>query len=190
MTAGAPAELLTLSDQREAKARDLLDHHRLAQRLSNAGDVHVVGSVALGVVYQEDIDLLVLVDEVYERVVESIVAELLSSDFRLLTSRWLGDGVQRRLAYTLRFRSDEPWQLDLCFARRDAYAGLTPSDFVSQRRRNLGTEERRGAVLAIKASLARQQSTNKVSSNHIYDYVLATDKPSVDGFRAWLESRP
>jgi hypothetical protein len=178
-------ELIALSDRREAAAAALLDRHRLVERLAALGEVHLVGSVALGVVLEPDVDLLVLVDEVDEATVSAFVQELRSDGFGTPATHWLGDGVQRRLACALAFPDGAGWQLDLCFSCRDAYEQRSPAAYLGARRAALSGA--RGVVLRIKAAVVADNQIPRIASNRIYDYVLASSDPTVDGFRAWLE---
>ncbi|OIV38053.1 hypothetical protein BIV57_07765 [Mangrovactinospora gilvigrisea] len=172
--------------EREAAARTVLERLGLLERWRPHGDPLLVGSVALGLVVEADIDL-----EIYSD------APSIAAGFAAVAPCAELPGV-RRLRFTNTLDLDDPglywrldvehggetWKVDMWSLARD-YPGPRAAELVGPLREAF-TAETRDAVLAVKEAAADRGEA--LPGVWVYRAVLEGGVRDWDGFAAWRRS--
>ncbi|MDA3626917.1 hypothetical protein [Saccharopolyspora oryzae] len=184
-----PDARLERARQRCATARTILDRLDLFERWRPFGSPVLVGSVALDLVVEPDIDV-----EIYSP------SPSIAEGFAALTSCAQLPGV-RKLRFTnaldlpdqglywrldYEFTPEETWKIDMWWLPDD-HPGPRAADLVAPVRAALD-DSTRDAVLAIKeGAAARGEATQGV---WVYQSVLDHGVRTYDEFRTWLAQTP
>ncbi len=184
------------SGELEREADDVRLDLNLDGVLGALGEVHLVGSAALGVMVWRDLDLTVVcptldVVSLY-RAGSSMIGHPRVRQMRVRndTGPWNGDtrypdGVYWGIDYR---HGDQQWNIDVWFVDQPE---RQPDLALVRDLRDKFTGEARSAILTIKrAWFRRPEYGRQVSSYDIYTAVLEHDVRSLQGFDAYLASRP
>jgi hypothetical protein len=191
------SELLIQQDALQAEARAVEADLHIEELFSPVGEVHRVGSAALGLMVWRDLDLTIVCPKLAVDSVAAISARLARHprvrrvEFRNDTGHWntdpqYPDGLYLGVGY--RSLSDMEWKLDIWFVDEpERQPDLAHLRWMPR----LLTSEKREAILRIKSAWVSEPEYGKaVKSFDIYLAVLTDDVRTRDQFQAWIASRP
>ena len=189
-------ELLARQATLHASTADVLSDLDLLARLAAVGDVCVVGSAAMGLMVQPDIDISIECDTLSTDTVFLLLRPLASHprvrqlSFVNETGRFNPGFATDGLYWGVQYRParDAEWKLDLWFWKRGATPGNR--EFAAALQRRL-TPDTRLAILWIKQVYQQQQryGPHGVRSVDVYDAVLEHGVRSPAAFAAYLAAR-
>ncbi|TDO62574.1 hypothetical protein EV651_106189 [Kribbella sp. VKM Ac-2571] len=183
--AQARAARAARAEARLQTAHELLRDLDLIARWSVYGEVTVVGSVAIGLVVDPDIDLEIRSDE--PRVADgfavmSVLAEL--PQVRRITYLDARDRHEQGQYWKLEYETpDDTWTVDMWVFGPNAPSG---GPFAEALRHHL-TPDTRDTILAIKEEAAGRGE--RARGYWLYQAVLDGGASSYDEYRAWLGNR-
>lgn len=177
-------DILTYSAHMRLQADKILSKSHLLEKLSTFGTVRPIGSYALDLMYDPDIDLVVICDQAKDRSVEALKHLVDSADF----SRYeFGDFVQfpqdnRPYGYILVLQlpyEKQLWEIEIWFISLNDYQG---NDWKVSLE-DINPDQRR-TILEIKGERAsRGIDKKRLSSFTIYESVLSKGYRSIEDFQ-------
>lgn len=188
-------QLLARQALLQAQAADVLADLELIALLSSAGEAALVGSAAMGLMTQPDIDVSVVCDVWHADMAFQAVRRLASHPrvFQLSFLNQTGhfnpgfptDGLYWGVGY--RSEHGQEWKLDLWFWQHGATAGN--QEYVEAVQRRLAPESRL-AILWLKHTYQqlKRYGLHDVRSVDVYDAVLQHGVRSPAEFAAYLEA--
>lgn len=184
---GRDIRLRARADERLRVAQEVLRELGLLERWARYGEPGLVGSVALGLVVEPDIDLEIECAEADVAHGFSVLAACAAMP-GVRKARFANalDLADRGLYYQLRYeRAGREWKIDMWALPRDN-PGPRGSDLVGPMLRTL-TDETRDAILAIKeAAVAGGEAVQGI---WVYRAVLEAGVRDHEAYRAWIAGR-
>ncbi len=171
-------DLFQISDEFKRQADQILYDSRIVELFSTYGEVKLVGSYPLNVMFRPDLDIYVLVKKYNFKKVTQIISDLISKNYfqQICFANWQDFSRDKGIkGYYLEPKiniGNNRWKLDIWFMTEDQYEPHTER-FLDLMKKSLNPEETRQTILKFKDYFHEgEKYKNGVNGRMIYNAIL------------------